>query len=743
MIREIRYKISKDTKSIEPKTRQWAGMQYEDNATEVVFDLSELGLTNAIYRIDFNSSAAGYQPSANIFPESGLIRRSIPKYITQYGGEVQVTAVITLLDIAGDETGEALSYPVIIYFTAVEKSEEGSAKVEGNISEIEQSVKDMYDSLIDADINAEQLAETNRKAEETIDEIERKLESGELKGEKGDPGRDAVTDQAYNPESPNAQSGKAVAESISTKANLDFEKMYVSADRLSGNDGTAITTLYDAWPHGSFYELFFDDIVLSVAAETEEELASMGFKRDDKYRISISSDLNVDCIERVIDLKDKVNIADIDQSYNPESPNAQSGKAVAEAVSTKADLQFTPINIRNRNATWTTGYEGTAMTMLLGSIILDSSHYQLDFMDDFGNMITIAIRAETEEELYNMGFDQGRRYKISMSSDSRVDSISRIIHLYDKVNESDVDITYSPDSPHPQSGIAVAEAVSTKANLDFKEIDISNRNVTWTNGFFHGHESTAMTRLLNIFWNDSSHFQLGFFDDFGYAIDVTIEAGSQEELYNIGLVEGYRYKVSISPDSRVVVISRPVNLCDKVNLDDVDQTYSPESPNAQSGKAVAEAISTVAQKEWELIEDITLTEAVTEIRIPKDKLRFKEIHIESLVIPSDTTITSQKIYVAFTGSQLWVSQANPKSTGKLYFVADLYISPDNKIFCDGNLTANYYTTSSGVSSFKTVSFYFMNDAMNYKYISGTNQDVRVYTSENGFAAGTKFKVWGR
>ena len=60
MIREIRYKISEDTKSIEPKTRQWAGMQYEDNATEIVFDLSELIKKVGIYaaRLDFNSAAA-------------------------------------------------------------------------------------------------------------------------------------------------------------------------------------------------------------------------------------------------------------------------------------------------------------------------------------------------------------------------------------------------------------------------------------------------------------------------------------------------------------------------------------------------------------------------------------------------------------------------------------------------------------------------------------------------------------
>ncbi len=94
MIREIRYKISEDTKSIEPKTRQWAGMQYEDNATEVVFDISALGITNALCRIDFNSVTAGYFPSENLTPDSmPSVRRGIPKYLTQYGGELEAVAV--------------------------------------------------------------------------------------------------------------------------------------------------------------------------------------------------------------------------------------------------------------------------------------------------------------------------------------------------------------------------------------------------------------------------------------------------------------------------------------------------------------------------------------------------------------------------------------------------------------------------------------------------------------------------
>ncbi len=276
--------------------------------------------------------------------------------------------------------------------------------------------------------------------------------------------------------------------------------------------------------------------------------------------------------------------------------------------------------------------------------------------------------------------------------------------------------------------------VVEKANLELTEITPFDIN--------YGTNGRNIHTLINIKPLVDNNFELIFTDCQGL-----LKSTSLDKFAELGYIVGNKYLLDITSDGINPTVLNSVkavkDVSDKLNKSAVDKTYSPESLNPQSGKAVAEAISTVAQKEWELIEDITLTEAVTEIRIPKGNLRFKEIHIESLVIPSDTTITSQSIRLTFEGSQLWTSQASPKSTGKLYFVADLYISPDNKIFCDGNLTSYYYTTSNAGSNFKAVSTYFMNDARNYNYISSVGQDLKFNTSENGFAAGTKFKVWGR
>ena len=144
-IRKIEIKVSNIT---EPKNteRIWAGIQYEDNATEIVFDVSSVDIAKALYRIDFNSNGAGYHPSKNLNVSGGKISRKIPKSITSYGGEAEAAAVITELDSAGKETGTVYSYPVILYFTPVQKSEYGNETVEGNISEMEESVKIMYEA---------------------------------------------------------------------------------------------------------------------------------------------------------------------------------------------------------------------------------------------------------------------------------------------------------------------------------------------------------------------------------------------------------------------------------------------------------------------------------------------------------------------------------------------------------------------------------------------------------------------
>ena len=197
MLRQIFIKVDGEARSSSPKAAQWAGMQYEDRATEVVFDISAIGATNALYRIDFCSEVAGYHPSENLTPDGkGCISRAIPHYLTRFGGELSATAVVTLADKEGAADAEILSYPVSLYFTSVLRNEEGEAETYNSISAAAEEVHNMktavaecadavgvmYDELCAANVTAAELREVKDAAEEVTEELQEMLQSGELSG---------------------------------------------------------------------------------------------------------------------------------------------------------------------------------------------------------------------------------------------------------------------------------------------------------------------------------------------------------------------------------------------------------------------------------------------------------------------------------------------------------------------------------------------------------------------------------
>lgn len=153
------------------------------------------------------------------------------------------------------------------------------------------------------------------------------------KGDKGDKGEDANTDQTYSPTSQNAQSGIAVAEAVRTKANLQLKELDITEYMAMSNllIGTHIYELktLNVLPEGT-YEMVFTNGSIIITAPNE------AFKVGGKYLITAHMDNDMDwvfdVVAEVIDLDDKVNIKDIDQSFNAESENPQSGIAVAEAV---------------------------------------------------------------------------------------------------------------------------------------------------------------------------------------------------------------------------------------------------------------------------------------------------------------------------------------------------------------------------------------------------------------------------
>lgn len=178
-IRKVIFNVS--ASGVTPAGYQWGGVQNEDNATEINFIIDEeyLSLINEgggqiRFRIDFASALAGYQPSENLLLSENSVKRSIPKAITQYGGEISSNLVITRFFDNGDSE-EILTVPATLFFTASSRQDE---RVNGNLSAFEENILK----------KAEEAKNSALSANAALDTIEQKLASGEFKGEKGEKG---------------------------------------------------------------------------------------------------------------------------------------------------------------------------------------------------------------------------------------------------------------------------------------------------------------------------------------------------------------------------------------------------------------------------------------------------------------------------------------------------------------------------------------------------------------------------
>ena len=146
-------------------------------------------------------------------------------------------------------------------------------------------------------------------------------------------GGDITVDQTYNPDSENAQSGKAVAEAIS-EALMDYDHNFseikglnvIRIQRAENGTHTSILKYISATSADERILIFDNEIVIEVS-DSIEYLNSIGFEVDSTYQIKISNGE----LEYIGKLKKGAPMI-VDQTYNPNSENAQSGKAVAEAL---------------------------------------------------------------------------------------------------------------------------------------------------------------------------------------------------------------------------------------------------------------------------------------------------------------------------------------------------------------------------------------------------------------------------
>lgn len=179
-----------------------------------------------------------------------------------------------------------------------------------------------------------------------------------------------------------------------------------------------------------------------------------------------------------------------------------------------------------------------------------------------------------------------------------------------------------------------------------------------------------------------------------------------------------------------------------------DQTYSPTSENAQSGIAVAEALATV-EKPWELVEDFAITEEnvnedIVRINIPYARLPYKELYVLGYIKQKDTTAKQSKIAIGKSGRSYWENGWD-SAVGAYYLRAHCYLSPLKYMTVDGGVSAHFYA---GIGGVQFTNGYYPTSLAEYTINTGDKIIVQEESdfwvrARNAFGVGTIIKVWGR
>lgn len=175
----------------------------------------------------------------------------------------------------------------------------------------------------------------------------------------------------------------------------------------------------------------------------------------------------------------------------------------------------------------------------------------------------------------------------------------------------------------------------------------------------------------------------------------------------------------------------------------IDQTFLPTSLNAQSGKAVAEAVSGKEdKKKWELLKEITLEESVSAINGGSLDKKYKELWIEA-VINFETDYTTAKIALFYIDARLagvhYTEYWNNISNGRTERLkAHCCVAPSGSLETTTFHSTSYYLASTP----KTTAF-----ANKFNWSSGFDSIRLSLREESGstgirFGVGTTVKVWG-
>lgn len=192
----------------------------------------------------------------------------------------------------------------------------------------------------------------------------------------------------------------------------------------------------------------------------------------------------------------------------------------------------------------------------------------------------------------------------------------------------------------------------------------------------------------------------------------------------------------------VYLDGKKVSMGSKVTIANlpVDQEYNPESEKAQSGKAVAQAISTVSGDNggtWEKLVDCITTEEVNSVILTKLEMsKCKEFMLRIVYPVTEATLSLGAGYCYLNDYEhpAFRFSSTTVSTSKVEHRCHIIIA-EKLIYSVG--TQN----SAGQSSITTATYMLVGD----RFISGdvTKIICRLNTNTSNYPVGTQFIVYGK
>ena len=387
--------------------------------------------------------------------------------------------------------------------------------------------------------------------------------SGDYKDLTNKPTIPTITD-TYSATSQNGMSGKAVASAISGKANTsDLADVATSGNYNDLENLPTIPTVTDTYSASSSSAMSGKAVASAISGKADASTLKT---------VATSGSYN--------DLTDKPNIPVVTDTYNAGSSNGMSGKAVASAISNKADKGTTLAAYGIENAYTKIEIDGmlTSVYVFQGSV---DTYDQLP-------------ATSTKGFVYNVAAD-GMNYAWD---GEKWDALGATLDLSGYVLKVDADKYYAQAS-HTH---AISEVTGLQTALDAKVSTNSLASVATSGNYNDLNNKPTIPTISDNYNASSSNGMSG--KAVASAISGKVDATSLADVATSGSYNDLADKPTIpTVNNATLTIKRNNVVVDtftanasankeiNIAVPTITDTYSSTSTNGMSGKAVASAIS--------------------------------------------------------------------------------------------------------------------------------------------------------